>query len=116
MGPPAIQLTIQRIVGMLRSMADNFKLTPSGPSTASLQVASEMLQAIQGRGKGTRRPVLVAWSLRIPVGVHRQLQKAAEKHEINMTDIVVEALRRTLPALLSEDELKNSAAQAEEES
>jgi hypothetical protein len=32
-----------------------------------------------------------------------------------MTDIVVAALRRTLPALLSEDELKNAEGQVEGE-
>jgi len=29
--------------------------------------------------------------MRMPIGCHRQLQRAADKHNINMTDIVVEA-------------------------
>jgi hypothetical protein len=54
--------------------------------------------------------------MRLPIGFHRQLQRAADKHNINMTDNVVEALRRTLPALLSEDELKSAEGQVEGES
>ena len=58
----------------------------------------------------------MSWAMRMPIGFHRQLQRAADKHNINMTDIVVAALRRTLPALLSEDELKSAEGQVEGES
>lgn len=95
-------------------MADDLKSKAPGSSEATAQFAAEMLNAIQNQGKGRRRPVLVAWSLRMPVGVHRQLQRAAEKHQINMTDIVVEVLRRSLPVLLSEDELRSAAGEEEQ--
>jgi hypothetical protein len=52
----------------------------------------------------------------MPIGFHRQLQRAADKHNINMTDNVVEALRRTLPALLSGDALKSAEGQVGGES
>jgi len=76
-------------------------------SLASATFASELLGSLQAKTHAAEqsRPTLIAWSLRMPQGIHRQLRRAAKKHDIGMTDIVVEGLRRILPALLSEEEL-----------
>ena len=82
----------------------------STPKTtlASATFATELLGSLQAKNRATEqsRPTLIAWSLRMPQGIHRQLRRAAKKHDIGMTDIVVEGLRRLLPALLSEEEMR----------
>lgn len=88
-------------------MNDEIKRSALGPSPASASFAVELLGSLQARSHAAEqgKPTLIAWSLRMPQGIHRQLRKAAKKHDIGMTDIVVEGLRRILPVLLSEDEL-----------
>jgi len=88
-------------------MSDEMKRTAPS-SLASTSFAAELLGTLQARSHATEqgKPTLIAWSLRMPQGIHRQLRKAAKKHDIGMTDIVVEGLRRILPVLLSEDEMK----------
>ena len=92
-------------------MTDTFTLTSPGASETDAHFAAELLATLQARSKefDRTRPTLVAWSLCMPVGLHRQLRKAAKKHDLGMTEIVIEALRRTLPVLLSEDELTRAA-------
>jgi hypothetical protein len=83
-----------------------FKLTPK-TDEVNQNFASEVLASIQlaDKTKARKRPVLIAQSSRRPIGIQRQLQKAAKKHRISMTSIEVEALRRILPSLLTEPEM-----------
>lgn len=100
-----------------KQMAENFKLTPPGPSETNARFASELLihiQAEQTRFRQTR-PVLISWAMRMPVGIHRQLSRAAKKHGVSMTDIIIVGLRKVLPVLLSEDELRAAADSAGQE-
>lgn len=59
-------------------------------------------QALEDR----KRPLLTSYAQRMPVGLKRQLIKAAKKHGISQTDIVNQGLRSVLPVLLSEEELQ----------
>lgn len=100
--------TLQKIDATILFVIDDSKSSTPGSSPASASFAAELLGSLQARTQAAEqtRPTLIAWSLRMPQGIHRQLRRAAKKHGIGMTDIVVEGLRRILPALLSEDELR----------
>jgi len=50
--------------------------------------------------------VLVSYAQRMPIGVIRQLRKAATKHGITQTDIILKGLSGVLPVLLSDDEMQ----------
>jgi hypothetical protein len=91
-------------------MDDPVDSPQSGRPSSSAAFAAELLGTLQARTQSAEhnRPTLIAWSLRMPQGIHRQLRRAAKKHDVGMTDIVVEGLRRILPALLSEEELKGA--------
>lgn len=52
------------------------------------------------------------WSIRLPYDLFTQLSRAARKHTVTMTDIVIEALRLILPRLLVTNSLMTSAAVA----
>lgn len=43
------------------------------------------------------REPLVAWTLKLPVSLHRELKQVAHHNDIGMTSIVVDALKQYLP-------------------
>lgn len=91
--------------------AEEFKLVPL-LNDIDENFANEVLLTIKHRQRSKKHPILLAWTSRMPLTIHRNLQKAAKKHHVSMTAIQIEALRRLLPALLSTQELR--AADAEE--
>ena len=72
------------------------------------QFAQKLLVEIKTEQAGLRRnrPVLVSYAQRMPLGVIRQLRKAATKHGITQTDIILKGLSGVLPVLLSDDEIQ----------
>jgi len=81
---------------------------PSESLPVATQFAQQLLADIkteQGLAR-RRRPVLVSYAQRMPIGVLRQLRKAAEKHGITQTDIILQGLKSVLPVLLSQEELQ----------
>ena len=72
------------------------------------QFAQKLLVEIKTEQAGLRRnrPVLVSYAQRMPIGVIRQLRKAATKHGITQTDIILKGPSGVLPVLLSDDEMQ----------
>ena len=72
------------------------------------QFAKEMLAEIKAEEEAIvrRRPTLTSWACRIPIGTLRQLRRAAKKHGVTQTDLVLAGLRRILPTLLDEEEMQ----------
>lgn len=100
-------------------MADDFNLKAPGSGLVTNPVRGRTSDHSSREETSGRRAQGRSWRRGLcecPIGVHRQLQRAADKHNINMTDNAVEALRRTLPARLSEDKLKSAEGQVEGES
>jgi hypothetical protein len=48
------------------------------------------------RNRKAREP-LTAWTLKLPLSLHRELKMVAQHNEIGMTSIVIDALRQYLP-------------------
>ena len=81
-------------------------------SAAEKDLSAEFAQQLLAKIKRTqeessrKKPLLGSFAMRIPVGMHRQLQRAARKHGITQTDIILQGLKQILPVLLSEEDLQ----------
>jgi hypothetical protein len=75
-------------------------------------VNSEFARQLVANAKADReltrkkRPLLSTYAQRMPIGIQRQLRKAAEKNGITQSEIVIQALKGVLPTLLSTEELQ----------
>jgi hypothetical protein len=49
--------------------------------------------------KKKRKEPRMAWTMKIPLEVHRELRDVCEFNDYSMSDVVIEALRRFLPSL-----------------
>lgn len=80
------------------------------------QFAQQMLAQIKSEQDAHRRkrPLLVSWSQRMPIGLVRQLKAAAKKHGVTQTDIIIQGLRQVLPVLLDQEELQRSLELSDE--
>jgi hypothetical protein len=61
--------------------------------------AEAIMQNIVAESK--RRELLVAVSYKLPVAVRNNLRRAARRHDVTQTDIILGALRPLLPILLA---------------
>jgi len=76
------------------------------PDSVATQFAQQLLTEIKTEQAEARRrrPTLVSYAQRMPLGVIRQLRQASKKHAITQTDIILQGLRNVLPVLLSDEE------------
>lgn len=79
----------------------------------NLEFAQKLLTTIKKSQAedSKKKPLLGSFAMRIPVGMHRQLQRAAKKHGITQTDIILQGLRQVLPVLLSAEDLQRELAE-----
>lgn len=74
-------------------------LTPQTPNDTT-QLARELLHGLNVEEKKRRnRPLLIAWSLRMEIGLHRDLQALSKSSGFSMTAIFCTALKLTMPTL-----------------
>ncbi len=68
----------------------------------------DLLAEIKARQENLigKKPLLTSYAMRMPVGIKRQLKKAAKKMGTTQTDIILELLRKTLPVILEEGEVQ----------
>jgi hypothetical protein len=75
----------------------------------AIEFTQKALHAIKAREEEMlprKRPILVSFGCKMPIGLRRQLEKATKKHGIEKTALVLELLSRVLPVLLDEEELQ----------
>jgi hypothetical protein len=68
----------------------------------AIEFTQKALQAIEAREEEMlprKRPILVSFGCKMPIGLRRQLEKATKKHGIEKTALVLELLSRVLPVV-----------------
>jgi len=71
------------------------EIVSSIPQTVLSTVQSEILPETLRKRKA--REPLTAWTLKLPLSLHRELKQVAQYNDIGMTAIVIDALRQYLP-------------------
>ena len=103
--PPVIPM--ERLEDRMLSPASTADAPPAVPSTVQTEVMQPVPQTVLStvqsdvlpetlRKRKAREP-LTAWTLKLPLSLHRELKQVAQFNDIGMTAIVIDALRQYLP-------------------